>query len=132
MSQFFNSPVFGIDISADFSMIAILAPDGAIYRKPFKINHNVNGFNYLLEQIKKVEKEFSMKSVLFMEATGDYHLTLFYFLTNNKVNCFVINPLVTNCNKNKDIRKVKNDKKCEIRATSVKRREIREEDSPLF
>ncbi|WP_312888858.1 transposase, partial [Clostridium bowmanii] len=39
-----------------------------------------------------------------------YHLTLFHFLKDNKFDAFIINPLVTNCNKNKDIRKVKNDK----------------------
>ena len=110
MSKFFKSPVIGIDVSADFSIVAMLSPNGDVYRKPFKINHDANGFNYLLEQIKKVEEEFAMKTAIFMEATGIYHLTLFYFLQDNKVNSFVINPLVTNCNKNKNIRKVKNDK----------------------
>lgn len=51
-----------------------------------------------------------MKTAIFMESTGIYHLTLFHYLCN-KFNTFVLNPLVTNCNKNKDIRKVKNDKK---------------------
>lgn len=110
MSQYFNAPVVGIDVSADFSVIAILAPNGSIYRKPFKIRHDAEGFNYLLEQIEKTEQEFTMKSCVFMEATGIYHLTLFCFLKDNKVDSFVINPLVTNCNKNKNIRKVKNDK----------------------
>jgi hypothetical protein len=40
-----------------------------------------------------------------------YHLSLFHFLKNNQLEAFVINPLITNSNKNKDIRKVKNDKK---------------------
>ncbi|MBS4025286.1 MAG: transposase [Clostridia bacterium] len=110
MSQYFNVPVVGIDVSADFSMVAILAPNGSIYRKPFKIDHDADGFNYLLAQIEKTEQEFTTKTSLFMEATGIYHLTLFCFLMDNKVDCFVINPLVTNCNKNKNIRKVKNDK----------------------
>lgn len=110
MSNYYNVPVVGIDVSADFSMVAILAPNGDIYRKPFKINHDASSFNYLLEQIKKVEEEFATKIALFMEATGIYHLTLFYFLQDNEVNSFVINPLVTNCTKNKNIRKVKNDK----------------------
>ncbi len=45
-----------------------------------------------------------------MGSTGVYHLTLFHFLKDKKFETFVINPLVTNCNKNKDIRKVKNDR----------------------
>lgn len=110
MSKFFNRPVVGIDVSADFSVVAILAPDGEVYRKPFKIKHNRNGFDYLVDQIKKMEKEFSMKTAIFMESTGVYHLTLFHFLSD-KFDTFIFNPLVTNCNKNSDIRKVKNDKK---------------------
>ena len=111
MSKFFYNPTIGIDVSADFSMVAILAPNGDIYRKAFKIYHNVDGFNHLLKEIKKVEKEFSMKTSLFMESTGVYHLSLFHFLKINNLEVYVINPLVTNSNKNKDIRKVKNDKK---------------------
>lgn len=110
MSKFFSLPVFGIDVSADFSMVAILAPNGDIKRKPFRINHDVQGFNYLIGQIKKVEEEYSMKSQLFMESTGIYHLTLFHFLKSSNLEAYVINPLITNCNKNSSIRKVKNDK----------------------
>lgn len=111
MSKFFNSPTVGIDVSADFSYVAILTPNGDIYRKAFKIKHDVNGFNHLLKEIKKVEEEFNMKTAIFMESTGVYHLSLFHFLNKNFDNTFVINPLVTKCNKNGDIRKVKNDKK---------------------
>lgn len=100
-----------IDISADFSWVAILAPNGYIYRKSFKIKHNLNGFNHLINEIKKVEEEFNMKTAIFMESTGVYHLSLFHYLNKNFDNTFVINPLVTKCNKNGDIRKVKNDKR---------------------
>ncbi|MEW8963535.1 IS110 family transposase [Paraclostridium dentum] len=111
MSKFFYSPTVGIDVSADFSYIAILAPNGESYKKPFRINHDVSGFTHLLNKIKKVEEEFNMKTAIFMEATGVYHLSLFHFLNKNFDNTFVINPLVTKCTKNVDIRKVKNDKK---------------------
>lgn len=111
MSKFFNSPVVGIDVSADFSYAAIVAPNGDVYKKSFKIKHDENGFNHLVNEIKKVEKEFNMKTAIFMESTGVYHLSLFHYLNNNFDNTFVINPLITKCNKNVDIRKVKNDKK---------------------
>ena len=110
MSKYLNSVVVGIDVASEFSFVAVLAPDGSQYRKPFKVFHTAVGFNYLIEQIKKAEEEFSTKPVFFMESTGVYHLTLFHFLKDKKFETFVINPLVTNCNKNKDIRKVKNDK----------------------
>jgi len=108
--NYLNNTVIGIDVASAFSFASILCPDGSQFRKPFKINHTVEGFNYFLEQIKKAEEEYAMKPVFFMESTGVYHLTLFHFLKDNKFDAFIINPLVTNCNKNKDIRKVKNDK----------------------
>nr|WP_312890950.1 transposase [Clostridium thailandense] len=46
-----------------------------------------------------------------MESTGVYHLPLLHFLKSNQLEAYVINPLITNSNKNQDIRKVKNDKK---------------------
>ena len=110
MSKFFYSPSVGINVSADFSMVSILSPNGDKFRKPFKIIHNSEGFNYLSEEIKKVEDTYSMKTPIFMESTGVYHLTLFYFLKSQGYNVFVINPLITNSNKNKEIRKAKNDK----------------------
>lgn len=110
MSKYLNSLVVGIDVASEFSFAAVLAPNGSQYRKPFKIFHTADGFKYLIEQIKKAEEEFSTKPVFFMESTGVYHLTLFHFLKDNNFETFVINPLVTNCNKNKDIRKVKNDR----------------------
>jgi len=111
MSNYFYNPVIGIDVSADFSYAAILAPNGDIYKKSFKIKHDLNGFNHLVNEIKKVEEEFNMKTAIFMESTGVYHLSLFHYLNNNFDNTFVINPLITKSNKNGDIRKVKNDKK---------------------
>jgi len=110
MSKYLHNLVVGIDVASEFSFAAVLAPDGSQYRKPFKFFHTTDGFNYLIEQIKKAEEEFSTKPVFFMESTGVYHLTLFHFLKDSNFETFVINPLVTNCNKNKDIRKVKNDR----------------------
>lgn len=110
LSKYLNNFVVGIDVASEFSFAAFLCPDGSQYRKPFKFDHSAVGFNYLLEQIKKAEEEFAMKPVFFMESTGVYHLTLFHFLKGNKFEALVINPLVTNFNKNKSIRKVKNDR----------------------
>jgi transposase len=119
MSNFFNSPVVGIDVSADFSYAAILAPNGDVYKKPFKIKHDLNGFNHLVNEIQKVEEEFNMKTAIFMESTGVYHLSLFHYLNKYFDNTFVINPLVTKSNKNGDIRKVKNDKKDSLTIATI-------------
>ena len=47
MNKYINRPVVGIDVAAEFSMVAILAPDGEVYRKSFRINHTLDGFEYL-------------------------------------------------------------------------------------
>lgn len=46
-----------------------------------------------------------------MESTGVYHIALFHYLKKFFNDVFIINPLITNSNKNNSIRKVKNDKK---------------------
>lgn len=110
MSKFINNTVIGIDVAADFSIVAILTPNGETYRKPFRINHTLEGFEYLASEIQKVEKKYNMKAASFMESTGVYHLSLFHFLFDKKFDVFTINPLITNSNKNSQIRKVKNDR----------------------
>lgn len=119
MSKYLNNPVIGIDISADFSMVAILKPNGDLLRKPFKIKHDAEGFKYLLGQIKKVEGEFKMSAPTFMESTGIYHLNLFHFLKNSSLEVSLLNPLITNSNKNKEIRKEKSDKKDSISIAKI-------------
>ena len=47
---------------------------------------------------------------MFLESTGIYHLTLLHFLNDRQIDVRVINPLITNSNKNYNIRKVKKDK----------------------
>ena len=58
MSKFLNVPVIGIDVSADFSFVAILSPNGETYRKAFKINHDAEGFDYFLKEIKKLRGSY--------------------------------------------------------------------------
>lgn len=110
MSQFYDSPVIGIDVAANFSVATILSPNGDIFKKNFRFTHNLNGFESFLQLIKKTEEEFNSKPKVFCESTGIYHLTLLHFLSDRQIDIHVINPLITNSNKNFNIRKVKNDK----------------------
>lgn len=57
MSQFLDDFVVGIDVSSEFSVIAMLAPTGELIRKPFRIDHNPTGFLKLLDILKKEEVE---------------------------------------------------------------------------
>ena len=53
MPKFLHDFVVGIDVASEFSFVAMLAPDGELIRKPFRIDHNPAGFNYLLQILKK-------------------------------------------------------------------------------
>lgn len=57
MSKFFNSPTVGIDVSADFSFVAILAPNGDVFKKPFRIKNAASAFIHLLKEIKNLLKK---------------------------------------------------------------------------
>ncbi|MDK2992730.1 MAG: transposase [Clostridiales bacterium] len=101
----------GVDVAADFSWFSILTPNGREFRKPFKVDHDdADSLNNAVLTIKKAEEQSSMKSRIFMESTGIYHFPLFCHLKELGFEVFIINPLVTNSNKNVGIRKVKNDK----------------------
>lgn len=56
MPKYLNNTVVGIDVASAFSFASILSPDESQFRKPFKVNHTVEGFTYLLEQIKKSKR----------------------------------------------------------------------------
>ena len=109
MSKFFNDFVVGIDVSSEFSVVAMLEPSGSLIRKPFRIDHNPKGFNKLLEILKKEEERLKQKPIYFVESTGIFHLPLFFFLRSNDLKGFVLNPLSVHSTKNFDLRKVKND-----------------------
>ena len=111
MNFYSNYISVGVDVAADFSWFCILTPDGKEFRKPFKVEHdNADSLRNAVLTIKKAEEQYSMKSRTFLESTGIYHFPLFCHLKELGFEVFVINPLITNSNKNVGIRKVKNDK----------------------
>lgn len=111
MSRFLNDFVVGIDVSSEFSVVAMIEPAGQLIRKPFRIDHTPAGFNKLLDILKKEEERLKRKPIYFVESTGIFHLPLFFFLRSNDLQGFVVNPLSVHSTKNLNIRKVKNDAK---------------------
>ncbi len=106
----------GIDVGADFSWVSILTPDHKPVVKPFKILHNdIDSLEKAVLTIKKAEESNSMKAHTFLESTGIYHFPLFCYLKESGFEVFVLNPLITDSNRNSGIRKVKNDKSDSIR-----------------
>jgi len=101
----------GVDVASSFSWFCILTPDGKEFRKSFKVMHDsADSLKNAVLTIKKAEEQYSMKSKIFLESTGIYHFPLFCHLNELGFEVFVINPLITNSNKNIGIRKVKNDR----------------------
>lgn len=111
LSKYLHDFVVGIDVSSDFSIVAMLAPEGDLIRKPFRIDHNPAGFEAFLKTLKNEEERLKRKPIFFVESTGIFHLPLFFFLRSNDLKGFVLNPLCVHSTKNFDLRKVKNDKK---------------------
>src|SRR5665648_1177300 len=111
LSQILNDFEVGIDVSSEFSIVAMLAPTGELIRKPCRIDHNPAGFHKLLDILKKEEERLKRKPIYFVESTGIFHLPLFFFLKSNDLRGFVLNPLCVHSTKNFDLRKVKNDNK---------------------
>ena len=110
MSKLYDLPVIGIDVAANFSVATVLKQNGDVYKKNFRFDHSLEGFNSFLKLFYKAEEELNSRPNVFCESTGIYHLTLLHFLIDRKIDIRVINPLITNSNKNFNIRKVKNDK----------------------
>lgn len=101
----------GIDVGSAFSFMTILAPDGSVIQKPFKITHNnKDSLEKAVSAIKKAEELYSLESRIFLESTGIYHFPLFCYLTDCGFHASIINPIITHSSKNGNIRKVKNDK----------------------
>ena len=113
MPQVFESFIsVGIDIASDFSEMAMVLPNQQfLEKKTFRIYHSKqDSLSAAVRKIKKAEEENNMKTRIFMESTGIYHYPLFRYLTDAELDVYVINPLITNSNKNSNIRKVKNDR----------------------
>jgi transposase len=113
---YFDFISVGIDVGADFSWISILTPDHKPIVKPFKVLHDsTDSLEKAVSTIKKAEESNSMKAHIFLESTGIYHFPLFCYLKESGFEVFVLNPLITDSNKNSGIRKVKNDKNDSLR-----------------
>lgn len=105
-----NYFVAGIDISSKSSVATILSPNGEIYGKKLTITNNLSGFKKLHDILVKIYSEHNIKTKIFMESTGLYHILLFNYFSKCGYECFVINPIKTKNFAKQSIRKVKNDK----------------------
>jgi transposase len=105
-----GSPVIGIDVAKEFCFYAALTPSGKRYFKSFKAFNSKAGFEFVLEQIKKMEDAFNSKPVIVLESTGHYSQRIVHFFVKHDYKVFLVNPLISHSIKTSTIRKVKTDK----------------------
>lgn len=98
----------GIDVAKYEHYVSVVDSDGVVIIKPFSFNNNQEGFKLLLKSINTFKKD---KHLVGLESTGHYSDNLLRTLIENDFNVGLINPISTNGERKKHIRKTKNDKK---------------------
>jgi len=101
----------GIDIGADFSLMAVALPTQEIIGRPYKILHSsYRSVQGAVDRVLALRQTYELPVRVYMESTGIYHLPLYYRFKDAGVEAFVLNPIVTHANHNTNIRNVHNDK----------------------
>jgi len=101
----------GIDIGADFSVMAVVLPTQEIIGRTYKILHSSpRSVQGAVDRILSLEQTYHLPVKIYMESTSIYHLPLYHRLKDAGLEVFVLNPIVTHANQNINIRNVHNDK----------------------
>ncbi len=105
---YFDFISVGIDVASKISWARIIRPDHKPIGKPIKIDHSsIESLGFLVDQIKKAEEQNDLKARILLESTGVYHIPLYYYLKESGFEVLILNPLITDSNKNQGIRKSK-------------------------
>lgn len=113
---YFDFISVGIDVGSQVSWASIIRPDHKPICKPIKIDHkSIKSLEFLVSEIKKAEEQNDLKTRIFLESTGVYHIPLCHYLKELGFEVLILNPLITDSNKNQGIRKVKSDKSDSLR-----------------
>ena len=101
----------GIDIGADFSLMAAALPSQELVGKPYKIFHNSQrSLDGAIERIRSLLQQYGLPVRVYMESTGIYHFPLYFKLKDAGLDVFVLNPLITHAGKDMNVRNVHNDR----------------------
>ena len=100
----------GIDVAKDKHDCFIISSEGEILADVFTIPNNAEGFDTLLQAIRRSTRPED-KIKVGLEATGHYSYNILGFLLNEGLDTYVINPLHTNLyRKSLSLRKTKTDR----------------------
>lgn len=94
----------GIDIGADFSLMATTLPTQEIIGRPYKILHSsYRSVQGAVDRILALRQTYELPVRVYMESTGIYHLPLYHRFREAGLDVFVLNPIVTHANQNTNI-----------------------------
>jgi len=101
----------GIDVASNKHDIVMTNDQGVVFKKPFKILNNLDGYKKLLSEISLAKEFFSDQIVrIGLESTGHYSRNILYHLIHAGHDVMFINPLLTNMDrKASSVRKTKTD-----------------------
>lgn len=105
-----ESPIVSIDVSNGNSHYMCFIKNNKRFGKVKKIDHDIEGFKRLLEDIQKLEAETNEKVCAVFEATGVYTKPLERFLSKNSIKTYIINPLESARKRKEEIHNKKTDK----------------------
>lgn len=101
----------GIDIGADFSIMAAALPTQEIIGRTYKILHSSQrSVQGAVDRILSLQQTYNLPAKIYMESTSIYHLPLYHRLKDAGLEVFILNPIVTHANQNINIRNIHNDK----------------------
>ncbi len=86
--------VVGLDVGSDTCLVAVLAPDKRVVRKPFAIANAAAGFTHLDQQLAQLGCA-PHEIVVGLEATGRYWETVYYFLQQRGYRLVLLHPAQT-------------------------------------
>ena len=100
----------GVDVAKDKHDCVILSSDGEVLADVFTIPNNAEGFDTLLQAIRRCTRPAD-KIKVGLEATGHYSYNILGYLLDKGLPTYVINPLHTNLyRKSLTLRKTKTDR----------------------
>lgn len=101
----------GIDIGADFSIMAVALPTQEIIGQTYRIQHSSQrSVQGAIARILSLSQTYNLPVKIYMESTSIYHLPLYHRFKDAGLEVFVLNPIVTHANQNINIRNIHNDK----------------------
>ena len=105
-----EGPIISIDVSNGSSHFKCFIEKNRSFGKVHKIKHDVDGFNFLLDCMKRLKEKTSEEVCVVYEATGVYTKPLIRFLNKQGIKHYMINPLQSAKMRKTDLHNKKTDK----------------------